>query len=168
MKAPSKQTMIISSSILLLLIVFLAVNYFIWQNSYRGRFYPGTSIGNLILSGKTRGEAKKELEARFQSINKAGLSFQYNKQAEKLDLDVISFDSDLSRPTLIFNSEGTLNTSFNQSDSDSFFHFLRSFFFSKAHKTFIPFYSLDEDSIKSFLNDNFGNLISRRLMLIFP
>ncbi len=158
MKAPSKQTAIISSSILLLLIAFLAVNYLIWQNSYRGRFYPGTSIGSLALSGKTRDEAKKELEERFQSINKAGLSFQYNKQSEKLDLDIASFDSDLSRPTLIFNAEGTLNAIFNQADNDSFFHYLRSFFYSKARKTFIPFYSLDEDSVKSFLNDNFGEL----------
>ncbi len=158
MKAVYKNTAIVTASVLSLLIVFLAINYFIWQNNYRGRFYPGERIGNISLSGKTKEEVNKAMEERIQAINKAGLSFKYNQQSEKLDLDVISFDSDLVRPTLSFNSEALLATIFRADDRNSFTDYLLSLFTSQAHKTYIPLYSLDEEAIKSFLNDNFKDL----------
>lgn len=158
MKAPAKNTLIISASLSLIIIVFLAINYFIWQNNYQGRFYPGESIGNLSLSGKTQDEAKKEIDERFQNINKSGLSFQYNKSVQKLDLETVSFDSDLARPTLILDSGETITNIFNADDNNSFFHYLLSFFASKSNKTFLPFYTMDENAVKAFLNENFKEL----------
>lgn len=158
MKAAHKNAVIISASILLILIVFLAINYFIWQNNYRGRFYPGERVGNISLSGKTRDEAKKAIENRFQEINKAGLSFQYNQKLEKLDLDVISFDSDLARPTLSFDSEAMLAVIFNDKERADFLHYLISLCKNRSSKTFLPPYSLDEDTIRSFLSDGFKEL----------
>jgi len=158
MKAPSKNVSIISISIFFLLIVFLAINYFIWQNNYRGKFYPKESIGDLSLSGQTRDEAKKAIDERFQQINKAGLSFQHDKQSERLDLDVISFDSDLARPTLIFDLEASLINIFNPKDHNSFGRYLISRFISETDKKLFPIYSLDEETVKAFLDDNFKEL----------
>lgn len=158
MKASHKNTVIISASILSILIVFLAINYFIWQNNYRDRFYPGERIGNISLSGKTRDEAKKAIEDRFQEISAAGLSFQHNQRLEKLDLDVISFDSDLARPTLSFDAEAALAVIFNAEERADFFHYLLSLCKSRDSKTFLPPYSLDEDAIRAFLNDSFKEL----------
>ncbi len=158
MKAVHKNAVIISASILSILIVFLAINYFIWQNNYRDRFYPGEHIGNMSLSGKTRDEAKKAIEDRFQEINKAGLSFQYNQKVERLDLDVISFDSDLARPTLSFDSEAMLAIIFNAEERADFFHYLISLCKTRNSKTFLPPYSLDEEAIHSFLSDGFKEL----------
>ena len=158
MKPPLKYTLIISISIISLLIVFLSVDYYIWQNNYRGRFYPGESVGDLSLSGQTRDEAKQALDERFRIINTAGLSFQYNQRSEKLDLDIVSFDSDLARPILVPDSEGLLTSIFDAGDRNSFFHYLASWFLNKAHKTYSSFYSLDEDAVKLFLNDKFNDL----------
>ncbi|MFA6194940.1 MAG: VanW family protein [Patescibacteria group bacterium] len=158
MKAAHKNTAIIAASVLSLLIVFLAINYFIWQNNYRGRFYPGERIGNISLSGQTREEANKAMAERLQAINQAGLSFEYNQQSKKLDLDVISFDSDLVRPTLSFDSEALLATIFKADDRNSFIDYLLSLFTSQTRKTYTPSYSLDEEAIRSFLGDNFKDL----------
>lgn len=158
MKAPLKNTVIISASILSLLIVFLAINYFIWKNNYQGKFYPKESIGNLSLSGQTRDEAQKAIAERFQQINKAGLSFQYNKRSEKLDLEVISFDSDLARPTLILDLEASLINIFNPKDHNSFFHYLIAKFINRGDKKLFPIYSLDEEAVRAFLDDNFKEL----------
>lgn len=158
MKIPRQNTVIISISLLSLLIVFLAINYFIWQNYYRGKFYPGETIGNLSLSGKTEDEAEQAINERYQQINKAGLSFQYNQQSKKLDLDLIAFDSDLARPTLTFDPGASLANIFNAEKRNNFFFYLVSLFKNSGHKKFSPIYSLDERSVKSFLNDNFKEL----------
>lgn len=158
MKTPAKKTLVISGAILSILIVTAAINYFIWQNNYQGRFYPGESLGGLSLKGKTRGEVKAELEKKIEAINKSGIQFQYNAQKELLDITVVSFDSDLSRPTLAFDAEESLNLIFNPTDRNKYLPYLLSLFKNKTHKTFAPVYSLNEEAIKSFLNDNFKEL----------
>jgi vancomycin resistance protein YoaR len=158
MKVPAKKTLIISGAILSILIVSAAINYFIWQNNYQGRFYPGESLGGISLKGKTREEVKKELEEKIETINKSGIIFQYNTQKELLDITVVSFDSDLSRPTLAFDTEESLNLIFNPTDRNKYLPYLFSLFKNKAHKTFTLIYTLNEETIKSFLNDNFKDL----------
>jgi vancomycin resistance protein YoaR len=159
MKIPAKKTLVILGAILSLLIVAAAINYFIWQNNYQGRFYPGESLGGISLKGKTREETKKELEEKIAAVSKSGIQFQYNAQKEILDINVVSFDSDLSRPTLAFETEKSLSLIFNPTDRNKYLPYLISLFKNKAHKTFAPIYTLDEEAIKSFLNDNFKDLI---------
>ena len=158
MKASSKKAVIISASVLSLLIVLLAINYFIWQRNYKDRFYPGESIGSLVLSGKTPEETKEILSAKFEKINEAGLSFSYNGRTEKLDLDVLAFDSDLARPTLNFDAEKCLEAAFSPAEHSNFFYYLISRLSSKSRKNASPVYALDEDAVKSFLAENFNDL----------
>jgi len=157
MKASRKYTIIVATSLLSLLIIFLAVNYFIWHKNYRGRFYPQEFIGNLAVGGKTKDEAKGLLEGIFQKINQTGLTFQYNQEVKRLDLDIVSFDSDLARPTLILDASQTITDIFNSKNHNSFFSYLWSKFVIGEQK-FSPSYSLDETAVKSFLEDSFSEL----------
>ncbi len=159
MKALPKNTVIATASITGIIIVFLAINYYIWATDYKGRFYPGQAIGHLALSGKTKEEARNALNQRFDEINQAGLSFQYNNRSEKLNCEEISFDSDLSRPILTLDLEKSLDTIFDADKQTSYWYYLMSHLTKKSNKIFTPIYYLDELAINTFLQDNFQDLI---------
>lgn len=158
MKNKKKLGTVIIASVLFLVTIFFIINYFNWKNNYQNRVLPGVTLGGLPLGGKTQEGARQAIINRFQEINLAGLSFQYANQLKKLEFNVVSFDSDLARQTLSFDPESSLALIFNEKNQNSFFYYISSLFKKKSDRQIIPVFSLDEATVKVFINENFRDL----------
>lgn len=148
---------------LLLLVVFLLLalstsGYLRWRNKYVNHIYPGVKIGNIDLSGKDYLEAQTAISERTEKILSSGLVFQYENKNVSLDINVSSFDADLSFPALIFDVDQTVNRAKNISGGHSFFNYLLFKLRGADKKIIKPVYTLDEAKIKTLLNESYKEL----------
>lgn len=149
---------IIIISALVLATAFFIIHYIIWNNNYRDRIYPGIKIGNHDLSKKTLNEAKDYLIKYFKETESSGLQFQYNGKTLPLNLSVASFDSDLSYSALSFDLEETMRAAYGEKDSRTFVKYLLLIFSPNKDRQVKAVYILNDDVVKSFLQDSFPEL----------
>lgn len=158
MKSRPWLTKIIIISALVLTASFFIIHYLIWNNSYRGRIYPGIKIGDYDLSKKTLDETKDYFTKRFKEIESSGLQFQYNGKALPLNLSAVSFDSDLSYSTLSFDLEATTLAAYGGPETRTFTKYLLHIFSPNKDKQVKAIYVLNDEAVKSFLKDSFPEL----------
>ena len=158
MKTVSRTVKIISISAISVLAIFFIGTYLIWNNSYKGRVYPGVKIGNLDLGGKTLAEAEGLISERVKQIETTGLKFQYNKKSAILTANLASFDSDLSAPSLYFEIENIKTAIYKEPVNKNFLSYLLFLAKPKGRKTVRAVYLINKEVIKSFLADNFPEL----------
>lgn len=149
---------------LIILVVFLLAAFFFtsfrnWQNNYRGKIYPGITVGNIDLSGKTAAEAENIIGKKAAEITDSGLTFVYNGKAKTIGASVSSFDTDLSYPSLIFDVKETVARAQTQTKNDSYFGYLAFTLAPKEKKILSPVYLLDEARLKPLLDEAFPELI---------
>ncbi len=156
----TKKWVIISLFVLVffLLLAFLLFSYFDWKNNYFGHIYPGIRIGSLDISGKTPAEATDLLNTTATAITNSGLTFQYNSKKLTIDSTLSSFDSDLSYPALVFNIQGSIEQAVSASQPQTFLSYIYFKIKPKSQKTIKPVYTLDEQKIKTLLDNDFRDL----------
>jgi len=156
----TKKWVIISLFVLVffLLLASLLFSYFDWKNNYFGHIYPGIKIGSLDVSGKTPPEASDLLNITTQAIINKGITFQYNNKKLTIDSTLSSFDSDLSFPSLIFDTPGSIEQTIIASQPQTFLSYIYFKLLPKAQKTIRPLYTLDEQKIKALLDKEFSEL----------
>jgi len=151
-----KQTIIIL--VVFLLLAPTLAGYAFWKNQYHDRVYPGVTLGELDLSGRTFSEAKELIEAKTKKIETAGLKFQSGEKQLTINSSIASFDADLSYPALTFNSEETAQTALGNNLQRTFGYFLITRFKSSKEKAIKASYTLDEARIKTQLADSLKEL----------
>lgn len=148
---------------LLLLVVFLLfvgffAFYFNWRNHYHDRVYPGVTIGNIDLSGKSNIEAQEIISERTNKIISTGLIFQSGNKNVSINTDISSFDADLSFPALVFNVDETVKQALNMGRPNTFINYLVFRAKGGEKKIVTPVYTLDETKIKKLLVESFKEL----------
>jgi len=158
MKVKGRVVITVIALAVFLLALFLISQYLIWKNNYRGRIYPGIKIGDLDLSGRTAEEATMIISAQTEKIKNAGMIFRYNQKTAILATDAVSFDSDLSYPALSFEIDAIVKEALGENIEHSFGHYLLFRFSPESAKKIKAIYSLSEDKVSTFLQENFSDL----------
>jgi len=140
--------------VILLLLAFFAA-YWKWDNNYRGRIDPGTSLGELDLSGLTREDAESAITEQTDKIISAGIIFSHGGQKAVLSLDVVSLDA---TPILLFDNQEMAGAVLENNGSGKFVKYLWRRAMNPGHKNLTASYELNTDKIKSFLNESFPDL----------
>jgi vancomycin resistance protein YoaR len=141
------------------LLAILTLNsYTFWYKNYRDRVYPGVSVSNLNLGGKTLDQARETLSGETKKIETAGLVFQTGAKQVNIAATVASFDADLSYPAIAFDIEETLKNIFADRLNNSFTYYLLTKLQPKKNKQVKINYSLDEEKIKTQLLAAFPEL----------
>lgn len=156
----AKKRLILSSLILVafLLLAGLTYDYWFWHKNYRDRVYPGVQIGQLDLGGLTYNEALTLINERSDNITGGGLKFEYREKQAIIGAAAASFDSDLSYPTIVYDSEATAKLIFGTKARRSFGWYLITQLSGHRADNFTAVYSLDENRVKELLKDSFPEL----------
>ncbi len=100
----------IIKTFLILLIIFLttlSVYLIILNFYYKDKFYPGTTIANFNVSGKTKEQTIKFLNKKLEKFNN-GIIFQSKNYNKKIQPELFGVEIDL---------EKTINQAFNKTNS---------------------------------------------------
>ena len=159
MKAKKWAALSGAALVVFLLLAGTAYNYWRWSNSFRDRIYPGVKIGALNLGGLTYNESLNLINAQADKITTGGLKFQYRQKQVSIAPAIASFDSDLSYPVIIYNSEATAKMAFGDSSHRSFIAYLADQVFRRHRGSLTAIYSLDEKKMETLLTDNFPELV---------
>jgi vancomycin resistance protein YoaR len=141
-----------------LLTVFFIYNYWNWKNNYSDKIYPGIKIGELDLGGKSIIEAKNLIDNQIKKIRNSGLQFRYNAKIITIPIETNSFDADLSYSLLTFDQQKTILLAYGDGPSRTFGYYLLTYFKLISPKTINVAYLLDEEKIKTLINNNFPEL----------
>lgn len=156
----SPKLKVIIISILTILGIIWASLYFYWINHHQNRIYPGVSIGDLALGGTNREQAEILLRARIDSIVNSGVTFKADQKSVVMPLSNLSFESELSFPTLVFEKEKMINSILGDK-KPTFLGYIWFWFKNNNQKNIKPSYQLNKDLVLSWLDKNFPELNSQ-------
>ncbi len=156
---------IILVAIFVILSIILS-SFFIFESVYVTRFYPGTKIGNVDLSGLTREEALASLIEKTGKFDSEGIPvyFQSNRANQLKITSVIDSltDPDLSREIINFDVHKTVYEAFDFGRNGSWSSRIsRQWLLFWHFKKFPIDYNLDESAVKDLLAQQFGSLESK-------
>ncbi|MBI3290764.1 peptidoglycan binding domain-containing protein, partial [Candidatus Falkowbacteria bacterium] len=138
-----------------LIILILAFGFF--EYFYAGKFYPGVRIGNMDVSGQTRGEALASLSAIEEKLQEEGLIFRSSEKEVAVNPIVISSSPDLAKRVLTLSWEKTVDEAFAVGRSGNIFADLgtqmASLIFGRSVNVF---YELDRDEMFDHLKTSFS------------
>lgn len=147
-------------AIFLLLIVLPAGSAFAFEKIFSNKVYPGITVGDLKLGGKTKDEAKLALADAIKKFNEEGVIFTYqNKKAYLVPLVTAASDPDLSRTIFSLKNNETVDEAFSQGRDKNLWSNLgnqiKFLLFGKK----IPLkYQIAEEEMINVLKESFGYL----------
>jgi len=87
----------------------LGTMYFFYENKYEDKIYPGVSIGDIDIGGKTLLETEEIINKELDRLNQAGIVFSYENKDLAI-FPIISSSDGVALDILIsFDVEETLN-----------------------------------------------------------
>ncbi|MDP3971151.1 MAG: VanW family protein [bacterium] len=79
-KFPIKKTLGIIAGSIVVLILLIIVGYFIYEYTYQDKIYPGVTLNNEDMSGKTYSDITSEINTYKASLDNTGLNFSYEEK----------------------------------------------------------------------------------------
>ncbi len=134
-----------------------ASSYLVFEEYYKNKIYPGISIGELYLGGKTADEAKNILETKVNELNQNGLKFAYGENEATITPIISSFNGDLAYQVITINVDETISRALSVGRDAGIRADLLDQFEAmlNGRRIFVSF-SLDEEQITKMLADDFG------------
>lgn len=156
--APRKKWLkwLYAAAIFFILADLIAAAYFIFEEMYQNRIYPGVRIGNINLGGKKLNEAQKILNQRINELSHNGFSFKIEKDELTLSPIITSFDGDLAKEIISFKTEETAKAAYSLGRNRDFWQNLQNKFSlikNGEQQNFI--FATDDEEIKKMLNAKF-------------
>ena len=135
----------------------LAVSsYLLFAELYRNKIYPGVSVGQIALGGKTEEEAKNILEKKVNELNQNGLKFDYGQNEATITPIISSFNGDLAYQIIAFNTDDALARAWAVGRGGNFFANLQQQWQALLFGAPIPVAATcNDDQIEKMLTDNF-------------
>lgn len=145
------------AAVFFILADLLASSYLVFQEAYKNKIYPGVSLGEISLGGKTADEAKGILETRFNNINQNGVQFDYGQTFATITPIISSFNGDIALQVINFDSDDTIKNAFGIGRGRGLFadfHDQLAAMFGR--RKIIASIYLDNNQIRKMLADNFS------------
>jgi len=158
MKIKPHATRTIVILVVFLLAIYLASHYWRWQRNYSDRVYPGVTLSDINLSGLTAATTQERIRQAAQSLESKGITIKHGEKTATLLAQTASFDADLSRSTFLIDYEATTQVALGNKRQRSFGYYLLTRFKSKTDRQIKAVYTLNEEGVHSFLQENFTEL----------
>jgi vancomycin resistance protein YoaR len=100
------------AAVFFILADIVVASYFAFEEYYKDKIYPGVSLGQIYLGGKTADEAKNILETKFNDISQNGVQFNYGQSVTTITPIITSFNGDIALQVINFNSDETVSRAF--------------------------------------------------------
>ncbi len=100
-----KSKIIIIATIAVLVVFLFLVVFFEYRQSPNQRLRDGLYVGAVNVSGLSLEEAMAQIQARYQTIETEGLSFNYGNDDFNLSATEVSFDADIASPNFHYNPD---------------------------------------------------------------
>lgn len=144
------------SVIFFTIIVLVLSSYFIFENKYKNKIYPGVFLGTIDLGNLSRNDAIALVNKKIDNINQNGIVFHYNTDRATLYPLVSSLESDLAYQIIDFDTEKTANDAISYGRNENFFNN----FLEKITALFYKYqiatnYTIHEPAVEKFIDDNF-------------
>lgn len=158
MKALSLTIKIGAGVILIFLLLSWGGLYLYWYNNHQDKIYPGIKIGDILLGGTNKEQAKLILTTRTEKMKDLGLVFSYNTQEKTLEIIQTAFDAGAAYPVLDFDIDDMVDLTYKIEDERGFFAYLKHLL--KLGRADNPgaIYNLNEKKIESWLQESFDFL----------
>lgn len=153
-------TISVVAAVFVLLALGTAIIWF--EVSFQNKFYPGTKIGNINLSGLSKQEAFKLIGDRAEKISQGGIKVLY-QNGEQKELQVLNIDSfsdpDLSQELVSFDVYKTVYDAYALGRGNNFFENLwqQGALLVGGRKVAVS-YELDEAFLSKALRQQFSPL----------
>jgi vancomycin resistance protein YoaR len=145
--------------IVVIILSALIFTFLFWKTNYYSKTYPGTKIGEIDMSKKSKEEVKNIIQTYLYNIEKNGLIFEKNNNVAVLKIGSDSIDSGPTYPFLNINIEKSTSNFFDKSNNKNFLLFIQNLVSHKNNeKKYIEF-EIDKKLVTSFLKKSFPNLI---------
>ena len=110
-KRPSAR--LIGVAILLVIIFLVVISIVVFEINHQDRFFPGSKIGLINLSGLTRQEAENKLQASIDSIEETSIAAKLiNDGGEKIVEIDFPASVDVAKPVIIVDLPKTMEVNF--------------------------------------------------------
>jgi vancomycin resistance protein YoaR len=133
--------------------------YLIFEEYYKNKIYPGVTIGNIDLGGKTMTQAKNILSGRVDDIVQNGFTFTFDNQKTQITPIISSFNGDVALQIIDINTNSTTNNAFAFGRGQDIKKNLSNQLEAILHGRHIDAsYSIDYDRTENILKNNFKQL----------
>lgn len=141
------------------IIAIVVFSFFVWfEKKYENKIYPGIKIGEINFEGKSREEAKKEINKRISRINEEGIDFVYNENKKNIKPIVSADNPDLAYEIIRFNVDSTVDKlyNFNRGEDEviNFLNKIKYFFKNKEEKMN---FGMNEGEIEKIISSYFSD-----------
>lgn len=151
---------LLHSAIIFFIIVLLsALALWGWHINYENKIFPGVTVGNYNLGGKTSTEAEKILAEQRDTLEQNGIIFDYKGKTKTILPTVASADAELAYNMVELETTDTADQALafgrDRNLFTNLFNQLNAFIFSQSIK---PVFNFDEAAFKKALVKNFSDL----------
>jgi vancomycin resistance protein YoaR len=131
--------------------------YFIFEEYYQNKIYPGVKLGELYLGGKTADEANEIIGNKINKINQDGVQFNYGQGNAVITPIITSFNGDIALQVINFNSDDIIAKAFSIGRGQGIYLNFKNQLRAMINGWHISNpVDVDSDQIKSLLVDNFS------------
>jgi len=157
----NKTTAMKTALIFLAVFILLAIlgSFIIFKTSFEAKAYPGSAIGNLDLSKKTKQETIELISKRIEEIEKQGISFKHGDSLITIKSGSDVIDSGYNYLFLSFSADESADLFFDKSGNKNYFLFLKHFLTPNKNDGALAVFTLEEEPLKKLLKEKFSNLI---------
>lgn len=155
-----QQWLIISLVAVFIILTLGMASLVVFEIKYHNKFFPGTKIGNLNLTGLTKEEALDLLDQITENIKRDGLKVIYQNEKEinlQIAANITSLsDPDLSREIISFNNHATIHQAFPYGRQDYWWKnlMIKKNLVLGGHQ-FPLIFNLDEKALDNLLREKF-------------
>ena len=145
------------AAVFFIFIDLAAASYFIFEEYYSNKIYPGVSLGQVYLGGKTADEANIIVEAKLNDLNQNGVQFVYDQSVATITPIITSFNGDIALQVINLNIDETVKRAMAVGRApDIFADFKDQMAALIGGRRILADISLDDEQIKRMLSDSFG------------
>jgi vancomycin resistance protein YoaR len=144
-------------AIFFILLLAAVSAYFIFEEKYKNKIYPGIHIGNYQLGGLAVAEAQKTLNKIIDEISQNGIAFRLENTKKVIYPVSPSPANDLAIQTVEFDTEQTIDKAYAFGREGNFFHRLKDILRTTLFKEpQAMFFSINSEVLKKQLRENFS------------
>ena len=135
-------------------LIVAALSYAAFLLIYQGKVYPGVSIGQIEIGGRTAVEAEKILDSELEKVSQSGFNFRYQNKKVNVMPELAAFDPDLASTFFSYNRDTTLNKAFYYGRGSNAWENFKNQIgaLMSGHSENLD-YELDDEPIKNFLRE---------------
>lgn len=148
-----------SVAVFFIFLFLLSVLYLGFNNVYKNRVMPRIKVAGTEMGGKTKEEAKEELNKMINQVNESGVVFFYGDKEVTINPIISSFEGDIAFSIINFDAQKTIDDIYSLGRQDNF---LKNTFFkinSLFYETRLPIkVSVKKEQLVKILEENYKNI----------